>query len=112
MEYNQDTGLASVSGTAVTGWRCRMYLSASVTRVVGRGGLARVNGVRAFSSTVTYRPFSRDYIQSSDLTRKRRLGSRQGLGGRVCGRLSARRISCQVKRILPIFPLAKISSPV
>lgn len=55
-----------------------MYLSAGATKV-GRGGgcgVVRVSGVRAFSLTVTYGPFSRDYIQSSDLARKRRLGSR------------------------------------
>lgn len=88
MEYNQDTGLASVpesggggvgkgtngGGAAYIyplalrkwwwwGWRLAMGLR-------GVGG-----GVRAFSSTVTYGPFSRDYIQLPDLARKRRLGS-------------------------------------
>lgn len=64
-----------------------MYLSAGITNVVGRGGdygVARANGVRAFSSTVTYGPFSRDYIQFSDLTRKRRLGFSPGWSGLSC----------------------------
>lgn len=84
MEYNQDTGLASVPGTALM---CRVYLSAGVTKVVVvavgvvmaaavAAGLRGVDGgIRAFSSTVTYGPFSRDYIQFPDLARKRKLRS-------------------------------------
>jgi len=89
-----------------------------VTLVVGRGGgcgVARVDGlVRAFSSTVTYGPFSRDYIQFSDLTRKRRLGSRQAGWPRLRTPIGATRFvpSEMEKRISPIFSLAKISSPV
>lgn len=60
-----------------------MYLSAGVTKVVVAAsgvavaaGLREVGGgIRAFSSTVTYGPFSRDYIQFPDLARKRRLRS-------------------------------------
>lgn len=95
-----------------------MYLSAGVTKVVGHGrgcGVARASGVRAFSSTVTYGPFSRDYIQSSDLTRKRRLGSRQTVGWpRLWMPIGAARFvpSETEKRISPIFSSAKISSSV
>lgn len=64
-------------------------------------------GVRAFSSTVTYGPFSRDYIQPSDLTRKRGVGSPTNFG-----RLSARRVLCgEAKRrnvFQPIFFFSEI----
>lgn len=53
-----------------------------VVMVMGGGGSGRRvartwmgGGICAFSSTVTYGPFSRDYIQLLDLARKRRLGS-------------------------------------
>lgn len=90
MEYNQDTGLASVSvsggegrGRALTvavphisiRWRYESG-GGDGDGVAAAMGLRGVDGgVRAFSSTVTYGPFSRDYIQLPDLARKRRLGS-------------------------------------
>lgn len=76
MEYNQDTEFTE-RVTLVTGARCRMYLSAGVTKVAAAAATAGVAQgsvcVRdAFSSTVTYGPFSGDYIQPCDLARKRR----------------------------------------
>lgn len=63
MECNQDTRL--VSGMVVTGAPC-VCLSA-VERWWPRNG-KRMRVVETFSSTVTYGPFTRDYIHPCDLT--------------------------------------------
>lgn len=62
MEYNQDTRLANVSRMVVT----HVYLSA-LERWWPRDG-KRMRVVETFSSTVTYGPFTRDYIHPRDLT--------------------------------------------
>lgn len=126
MEYNQDTGLASVSGWRGEGVEEEGETAVTVAlphvsiywRYEGGGPQRGLRGrkgewcVRAFSSTVTYGPFSRDYIQSSDLARKRRLGARQAGWPRLWTPIGAARFvpSETEKRISPIFSLAKISS--
>lgn len=86
MEYNQDTGVSECAGdgTNVAVPRvsiCWRYKGSGggngvVVAAAVAAGLREVGGgIRAFSSTVTYGPFSRDYIQFPDLARKRRLRS-------------------------------------
>jgi len=55
-----------------TGDSSRIYLSAGGCKGGDGDGLRGLAGVRALSLTVTYGPFSRDYTQSFDLTRKRK----------------------------------------
>lgn len=57
-------------------WRYKGSGGNGVVVAAVAAGLREVGGgIRAFSSTVTYGPFSRDYIQFPDLARKRRLRS-------------------------------------